>query len=50
MQIAIQKAETIDNKLLVLIWFEDRQIVLKEEEFEELNENIRLFEFNNHQY
>ncbi|OOM79405.1 hypothetical protein CLPUN_16290 [Clostridium puniceum] len=46
MQIVIQKTETLDNKSLFLIWFGDRQIALKEEELEELNENIRLFELN----
>lgn len=44
MEITIQKSETLDNKPLVLIWFGDRQVVLKENEFEDLKENIKSFE------
>lgn len=44
MEITIQKAETLDNKPLTLIWFGDIQVALKENEFENLKENIKLFE------
>ena len=47
MQIAIRKSETLDNKPLVSIWFGDRQVVLKQGEFQELKENISLFELDN---
>ena len=44
MNITIQKAETLDNKPLILIWFGERQVVLKENEFKDLKENIKSFE------
>ncbi len=46
MEITIQKAESQDDKQLVLIWFGDKQVMLNQDEFKGLKENIRLFENN----
>ena len=46
MNIIIQKLETLNNKPFIEIWFEDKQVVLKEDEFENLKDHIELFEKN----
>jgi len=43
LEITIQKVESLDKKTLASIWFGDKQIMLNEDEFENLKENIELF-------
>lgn len=46
MEITIQEVESLDNKLLVSIWFGDKQVMLTEDEFERFKEEFESFENN----